>query len=106
VGSSRLVRTPNGITFHVSTTDLTPGHAYTLWFVAFNEPAHCAIPNECGPDDVVNAAAQPDMMHAAGRVVGGAGTATFAAPSLSLEFGGVPMLTGASKRPSARRCAR
>ncbi len=78
VGSSRLVRTPNGITFHVSTTDLTPGHAYTLWFVAFNEPAHCAIPNECGPDDVVNAAAQPDMMYAAGRVVGGAGTATFA----------------------------
>lgn len=78
VGSSRLVRTPNGITFNLSTSDLTAGHAYTLWFVAFNEPALCAVPNECGPDDVVNAAAKPDMMYAAGRVVAGSGTATFA----------------------------
>jgi hypothetical protein len=78
VGTSRLVRTPNGISFTLSTSDLTPGHAYTLWFVAFNEPAQCAVPNECAPDDVVNDAAKPDMMYATGGIVGGAGTATFA----------------------------
>lgn len=77
VGSSRLVRTPNGINFSLSTADLTPGHAYTLWFVAFNEPAGCLVANVCGPDDVVNDAAKPDMMYATGRVAGGGGTPTF-----------------------------
>jgi hypothetical protein len=78
VGSSRLVRTSNGINFTLSTTDLTAGHAYTLWFVAFNKPEHCAVAYQCAPGDVVNDAAQPDMMYAAGTVVGGEGTATFA----------------------------
>jgi hypothetical protein len=77
VGSSRLLRTPNGINFSFSTTDLTPGHAYTLWFVAFNEPAQCLVPNVCVGDDVVNDAAKPDMMYATGRVAGGAGTPNF-----------------------------
>lgn len=77
VGTSRLLRTPNGINFSLSTTEVTPGHAYTLWFVAFNEPAGCLVPNVCGPDDVVNDAARPDMMWSAGRVVGGGGTPSF-----------------------------
>lgn len=76
VGTSRLIRTPNGINFSLSTSDLTPDHAYTLWFVVFNEPAGCLVPNVCGPDDVVNDAAKPDMMYAAGRVAG-AGTPSF-----------------------------
>ena len=78
VGSSTLVRTPNGINFNLSTTDLTAGHAYTLWFVVFNEPGQCAVPNECAPGDVVNDAAKPDMMYATGRIAGGTEVATFA----------------------------
>ena len=78
VGSSRLVRTPIGINFTLSTTDLTAGHAYTLWFVAFNRPENCAVPFQCAPDDVVNDAAQPDMMYGAGSIAGGEGKATFA----------------------------
>jgi hypothetical protein len=78
VGTSRLVRTPNGINFNLSTSDLTSGHTYTLWFVAFNEPGQCAVAHECGPDDVVNDAAKPDMLYAAGSIAGGGGTATFA----------------------------
>lgn len=78
VGSARLVRTPNGVSFNLSTTGLSPGHAYTLWIVIFNEPGGCAVPHECGPDDVVNAAAKPDMMYAAGSMATAAGTATFA----------------------------
>ena len=78
VGSSRLVRTPNGISFNLSTTDLTPGDPYTLWFVVFNEPGQCAVPHECAPEDVVNDAAKPDLIYAAGRIAGGSGAATFA----------------------------
>lgn len=78
VGSSRLVRTPNGINFTLSTTDLATGHAYTLWVVVFNDPAQCAVPDECAPDDVVNDAAKPDLVWGAGTIAGGAGTATFA----------------------------
>jgi len=81
VGTSQLVRTPNGVNFKLRATGLEPGHAYTLWIVAFNETAGCLEPTEisfCGPSDVVNDAAQPDMMYAAGRIASGTGTATFA----------------------------
>jgi hypothetical protein len=78
VGSSRVIRTPNGINFTLATSDLKAGHAHTLWVVVFNEPAHCAVPNACAPDDVVNAAAKPDLIWGAGRIEGsGGGTATF-----------------------------
>jgi hypothetical protein len=81
VGSSQLVRTPNGVNFNLRSTALTPGHAYTLWIVIFNEPGQCGEPSErslCGPSDVVNDAAKPDMMYAAGGVAGNAGTGNFA----------------------------
>jgi hypothetical protein len=78
VGSSRLARTANGVNFTLSTSGLTPGHAYTLWFVVFNAPDQCGVPNQCAPEDVVNAAAQPDMLYAAGTIAGNSGTATFA----------------------------
>jgi hypothetical protein len=81
-GTSQLVRTPNGVNFTLSTTGLTAGHAYTLWIVIFNNPDGCTdgTPgfSNCGPMDVVNAAARPDMMYAAGNIAGGAGRGTFA----------------------------
>ena len=81
VGTSQLVRTPNGVNYRFRATGLEPGHAYTLWIVAFNETAGCQEPTEmslCGPSDVVNDAARPDMMYAAGRIASGTGTANFA----------------------------
>ncbi len=81
VGSSYLKRTPNGVNYRLKTTELVPGDAYTLWIVIFNDTDGCAAgaPDgpPCGPDDVVNDAARPDMMFAAGHVIGGSGTATF-----------------------------
>jgi hypothetical protein len=79
VGTSRIIRTPNGVNFQVKTTGLTPGHAVTLWFVVLNAPAECTFggPGVCGPTDVVNDLARPDMMWAAGRIIGGSGEATF-----------------------------
>jgi len=80
--SSALTRTPNGLTYQLKTKDLEPGHAYTLWIVIFNNPAGCehGMPGatSCGPMDVVNDPARPDMMYAAGALVGGSGRATFA----------------------------
>jgi hypothetical protein len=78
VGGATLIRTPTGVSFRLSTSDLTPGHAYTLWVVIFNEPANCSVPNQCAPTDLGNDAAKPDMMYAAGALSGGRDAATFA----------------------------
>lgn len=78
VGGATLMRTPNGVSFRFSTSDLTAGHAYTLWVVIFNEPGNCSVPNQCAPGDLGNAAAKPDMMYAAGALSGGRDAATFA----------------------------
>lgn len=77
-GTSKVVRTGGGVSYRLSTSGLEPGHAYTLWFVVFNDPAGCITPNACIGDDVVNADAEPDMAYAAGHVVGGSDRATFA----------------------------
>lgn len=78
--TSSLVRTPNGVNYSLSTNDLVPGNAYTLWIVIFNNTDGCLAGGGgtlCGPDDVVNDAARPDMMYAGGLVVGASGMATF-----------------------------
>jgi len=75
VGSSQLVRTPNGVNYRVKTSGLVPGNAYTLWIVIFNNPAGCI--DGCDGDDLGVPAAEPDMMYAAGHVVGSSGKATF-----------------------------
>jgi hypothetical protein len=79
--ASSLTRTPNGVNYQLTTRDLEPGHAYTLWIVIFNDTAACedGVPGvfSCGAMDVLNDAARPDMMFAAGVVAGGSGKATF-----------------------------
>ena len=82
VGTSYLKRTPNGVNYRLKTTELVPGDAYTLWIVIFNDTNGCAdgTPDgpPCGPNDVVNADARPNMMYAAGHIAGGSGKVTFA----------------------------
>lgn len=81
VGSARVVRTQAGVSVQLKTTGLEPGHAYTLWFVVFNNTDGCLHGTPgfslCGPADVVNSLAEPDMMYTTGHVVGGSGKATF-----------------------------
>lgn len=48
-----LVRMDHGVYMHVVTDDLEPGHAVTMWWVVFNNPAECSG-DECGEDDVFN----------------------------------------------------
>ncbi|MDR8392937.1 hypothetical protein NC796_17405 [Aliifodinibius sp. S!AR15-10] len=76
VGSSRLVRTSNGVSFTLETTELEPGTVVTLWMVIFNNPENCT--DDCGNDDLANLDANVDVVYSAGRVIGGSGKATFA----------------------------
>ena len=84
-GDATLVRQPTGASFTFSGTGLVAGHAHTIWFVAFNDPAACTAPmmdggeliSLCGLPDLGNAAAQPTAVWGAGHVVGGNGIVTF-----------------------------
>jgi hypothetical protein len=77
VGTSTLVRTPNGISFTYHTSGLPAGYAVTLWIVVFNNPGAC-FSNPCTDADIFsNPAAQADFLWGAGHVIGGSGVANF-----------------------------
>ena len=77
VGSSTLVRTPNGLSFTYHTSGLPAGYAFTLWIVVFNNPEAC-FTNPCSDKDIFeNPAAQADFLWGAGHVIGGNGVGNF-----------------------------
>lgn len=88
--SATLVRNENGASFTLHTSALKPGHAYTVWWVIFNNPQHCSDKLlqglQCGIGDL-NAPefglngdprVQSTILRAAGHVVGDDGGAAFA----------------------------
>ena len=77
VGTSRITRTNNGVSFQLTTTGLAPGEVHTLWMVVFNTPEGCSDPG-CGIDDLGNDDAVADVLYAAGTIVGQSGRASFA----------------------------
>lgn len=83
VGSSKLVRTDNGLSAQLRTTGLTPGHVVTLWLVAFNDPDRCqaGLPgfSSCGHPDALAGRGGVSPNHAAGAIVGEDGTVGFGA---------------------------
>jgi len=54
-GASTLARTVDGIRARITTREVTPGHAYTVWAVVFNTPEGCDGP--CDAGDLANPAA-------------------------------------------------
>lgn len=50
-GTSDLVRTIDGVSMNIDTTDLPVG-AYTVWWVIFNDPSLCSD-GACGENDVL-----------------------------------------------------
>ena len=50
-GTSDLVRTVDGVSMNIDTTDLPIG-AYSVWWVIFNDPSMCSD-GECGENDVL-----------------------------------------------------
>lgn len=76
--SSALTRSTLAVSVSVNTSGLTPGNAYTLWLVVFNQPQHCAsVP--CSAADIPNPAVQASVFWGTGRVADEWGQAVFTA---------------------------
>jgi hypothetical protein len=73
-----LVRRSDGVSFSIRTQQLRPHHAYTVWFVAINNPSACAATPCSGPDIVLNPETDSQVTYGAGHVSGGSGRAGFA----------------------------
>ena len=76
-GSSTLHRTNNGITVNYRSTELSPGYAYTLWWVIWNNPEDCGIPGECADTDF--GSVEVEVLYGSGHVVGNNGVGNFSA---------------------------
>ena len=86
---STLTRREDEVSMRLSTTDLVPRTATTVWWVIFNHPDKCTHGGggfHCGDGDVFmpNSPTEPSVMYAAGRVASRGGTDHFSA---SLEVG-------------------
>ncbi len=86
VGSSTIVRNQNGVSLTLNTSGLEPGSAVTVWWAVFNNPDDCE--GGCNGADLSNPDVNADVIYAAGHVVGGNGTANFAAHLNEGDSGG------------------
>jgi hypothetical protein len=88
LGASTLKRYDDRVDFSIHTTDLEPGHAYTVWLVIFNNPDACSdergqddfppgVPGAQTGDDEPDPAVAASSLWAAGTLVGADGTASF-----------------------------
>ncbi len=78
VGTAELSRTAQGVNLTLHTTMLTPGAAYTIWWIIFNNPSACD-PAGCSGADLGVAAVEGSVMNATGRVADSIGDAWFSA---------------------------
>jgi hypothetical protein len=77
LGTSTLVRTQSGLSATFHSSQLTPGHAVTLWFIIFNNPGACYT-TPCSVQDVLfNPDAQADFLAGGGHVIGASGSGNF-----------------------------
>lgn len=73
-----LLTTPTGVVATIDTNELTPGNAYTLWFVAINNPEACKN-KPCKGSDVLGMSAevQSDVGYGDGLIARSDGTGRF-----------------------------
>jgi len=76
-GTSTLHRNHNGITANYKATGLIPGHAYTVWWVIWNNPENCIVPGACSDGDFGDPDVQVELMYATGHVAGDNGMGNF-----------------------------
>lgn len=65
-GDATLFRAADGVTLRAAMSGLEDGHAFTLWFVVFDNPAGCV--GGCGADDVSRASARATVVNGGGDV--------------------------------------
>lgn len=85
-GGGTLERTRQAVWARISTSGLGVDAAYTVWWVIFNNPGHCAS-NPCSPADLANEAVDGAVFYADGFVTGLDGIANVTA---HLETGSPP----------------
>ena len=71
-----LSRNNNGVFTNISTSQLTPGHVVTLWWVFFNNPKAC-VGDVCAPSDLANPDVNGSLQYGGGYLVGINGRADF-----------------------------
>jgi hypothetical protein len=79
-GTKATLVTTQGAAFaSVATRELTPGNAYTLWWVVINEPTACET-SPCKPPDVLQRSdiTRADVGYADGLIAGDDGSGRFA----------------------------
>ncbi|SNQ60301.1 hypothetical protein MNV_1740046 [Candidatus Methanoperedens nitroreducens] len=77
---SKLIRTDEGVTMELHTSELPAKNAVTTWWVIFNKPENCTegqAPLRCGEGDLGNPDVQASVMFAAGSISSANGKATF-----------------------------
>lgn len=76
--TATLVTTKRGAFVSVVTHELTPGNAYTLWWVVINKPGACEN-SPCSPDDVMQRmdVTKADVGYADGLIAGEGGIGHF-----------------------------
>lgn len=83
--TAALTRNREGASMTLKTSELTPGHTVTVFWVIFNEPEACTHPHgtfRCGPGDLPplggDGTARPSVVPASDKTIGRQGKATFA----------------------------
>lgn len=74
VGESRLLRTDDGVSVNIVTSKLRKGHAYTVWWIIFNNPTACV--DGCDGDDLGVVDVNATVIWATGNVTGRSGIGT------------------------------
>lgn len=76
--TATLVATRRGAFVSIATRELTPGNAYTLWWVVINKPGACEG-SPCSPDDVLQRMdiTKADVGYADGLIAAEDGTGRF-----------------------------
>lgn len=64
------------ITATMTSAALTPDYAYSIWWVVFNRPQHCAVPKQCQISDLMNDAVKPSVFWGGGLLADGDGYGT------------------------------
>lgn len=77
VGESRLLRTGDGISINIVTSELVNEDAYTVWWIVFNNPIECA--GSCGLDDLADEDVNATIQWATGDIVDKFGVGRFTA---------------------------
>ena len=78
IGTATLKRQDDQITMDMVANNLTPGYAYTAWWVVWNKSENCAKANDCAPNpDLGSGTVEVELMFADGMVIGSDGIGTF-----------------------------